>query len=47
MPYAMPWSGQPHKWFSIVIFIGLPFYVLYKSMTKSLPSLREVGPKYI
>lgn len=36
MPYSMPFLGQKNKWFTVLILIGLPFYVFYKFIKKDL-----------
>jgi hypothetical protein len=41
----MPFAGQEHKWFTILLFIGLPFYVLFRLIKGDLPDLKDVGPK--
>lgn len=45
----MPFSGQKHKWFSILLMAGLPFLVLYRWMNGDLPYIenpnkRKIGP---
>jgi len=45
MPYSMPFSEQKHKWFTVVLFIILPFYVLFKLIRGELPSLDKVKPE--
>jgi hypothetical protein len=40
----MSFGEQSHKWFSILIFIGLPFFIFYKIVKNDLPPLSEVGP---
>jgi hypothetical protein len=41
----MEFSKQEHKWFSIILFIILPFYAFYKILKGDLPPLKNVGPK--
>jgi hypothetical protein len=45
MPHSVPFGEQEDKWFSILIFIGLPFFIIYKVFKKELPHLSEIGPK--
>jgi len=45
MPYSMPWGEQSDKWFSVILFVVLPFYVFYKIIKKDLPALKNVVPK--
>jgi len=40
----MLYSGQKNKWFALLIFTGLPFYVLYKWIKDDL-SYIETGNK--
>ncbi|KKS26237.1 MAG: hypothetical protein UU87_C0003G0157 [Parcubacteria group bacterium GW2011_GWA2_42_11] len=37
----MPFKDQKHKWFSILIFIALPFIVFYRLIKGELPRLRN------
>lgn len=45
MPHSQPFKYQPHKWFSVLLILMLPFYVFYKWITGDLPDLRNVGKK--
>ncbi|MBU4142875.1 hypothetical protein KJ590_02640 [Patescibacteria group bacterium] len=40
----MPYKDQKGKWFTILIFIALPFYVLFRYLQGKLPPLSQVGP---
>jgi hypothetical protein len=35
----MPYDEQDNKWFSMLIFTALPFYVIYKWFRGSLPHI--------
>jgi hypothetical protein len=41
----MPFSGQKHKWFSIILMAGLPFLVLYRWMNGTLPYIENPNKK--
>jgi len=41
----MPFSGQKHKWFSIILMTGLPFFVIYRWMNGNLPYIKDVNKK--
>jgi len=45
MSEPMPFGGQDHKWFSVLIFIGLPFVIFYRIIKKDLPSLKEINSR--
>ncbi len=45
MPHSMAFSEQKNKWFSLMIFAGLPFIIFFKIIKKELPPLSEVGPE--
>jgi len=45
MPYSMPFSGQKHKWFSILLMAGLPFFVIYRWMSGNLPYIQDPNKK--
>jgi hypothetical protein len=46
MPYTDPYGEQKNKWFTILIFIGLPFIVFYKILKNDLPAIgEETRPK--
>jgi|GEM_PF-2021209 len=45
MPYTDPFSEQKNQWFSILIFIGLPFFILWRLFKNELPDLRETRPR--
>ena len=45
MPHSMSFKGQKNKWFSVLIFTYLPFYVVYKYLKGDLPSLKELEEK--
>jgi len=40
----MDFESQSNKWFSILIFIGLPFLVLWRLYKDDLPNLRATRP---
>jgi len=37
----MPYGEQKNKWFTILIFAGLPFYIIYKWLKDDLPRLKQ------
>jgi len=41
----MPFAEQKGKWFTILIFIGLPFYVFFRLLKGDLPDLKNVSQK--
>jgi len=41
MPHSMPFSEQKNKWFAILIFASLPFFVIYKWIKKDLPQVKH------
>jgi hypothetical protein len=45
MPHTMPYKEQEDRWFSILIFIALPFYVFFRFLKGKLPPLSQAGPK--
>lgn len=45
MPRTLPFRTQKHKWFTVLIFLILPFYVLYRLVSGTLPDLKDVGNK--
>jgi len=45
MPHSMDFPGQANKWFSMVIFISLPFIVCLRIITGKVPPLSEIGPE--
>jgi len=45
MPYTMPFAEQENKWFTVLIILGLPFYVLFRLIKGELPNLKDIGPK--
>ena len=45
MPHTMPFAGQENKWFTILLIISLPFYVIFRLIEGSLPDIKDVGPK--
>jgi len=47
MPHSMPFSEQSNKWFSVMIFIGLPFLVIYRWAKGELPYLENEFKKKI
>ncbi|MDD2753389.1 MAG: hypothetical protein PHT44_02165 [Candidatus Portnoybacteria bacterium] len=40
----MPFKNQKDKWFTVLIFLALPFYVLFRLLKRKLPPLSQVGP---
>ena len=40
----MPYGEQKSKWFSWLLFISLPFYLIYRLIKNDLPDLKDVGP---
>jgi hypothetical protein len=48
MPYSFPKFGdQPGNWFTVLIVIGLPFYIFFRLAKNDLPYLRDVGPRIL
>jgi len=45
MPHSMPFGEQENKWFTFVLIIILPFYVLFKILKNDLPGLDKARPK--
>lgn len=45
MPHTMPFASQEDKWFTILIIIGLPFYVLFRLIKGNLPFVKDIGSK--
>jgi len=40
----MPFKTQDDKWFTFLIFLALPFLVMFKYLKGQLPPLSRVGP---
>jgi len=43
MPHTMPFAGQENKWFTILIIISLPFYVLFRLLKGDLPDIKDIN----
>ena len=44
MPHTMPFKNQQDKWFTVLIFLALPFLVTFRYLSGKLPPLSQVGP---